>query len=200
MLTYAHKRRWFYPSRTHSQAQTILTNLEMMLDSMSKRGASSPPSLPPGSTQSRAKPHYCRCNIESRWLNPYLCVPCFNAEIFATPTHDACTAPSSTSDTLPACLESEDVGALIAPHNLNSEPAHSVPTHEHSPSDCKVCEMRRNGVVEWCGLCGGKLGRFDAARRGRCLPPEAESVRRMGMRLSAVDLGRKRGLLMQFSL
>ncbi|OQO12209.1 hypothetical protein B0A48_02850 [Cryoendolithus antarcticus] len=200
MLTYAHKRRWFYPSSTLSQAQTILTNLEMMLDSMSKRGASSPPSLAPGGSQARTKTPYCRCNIESRWLNPWLCVPCLNASIFATPTHDACTSLASSPQPLPACLESEDVGALIAPHNLNSEPAHSLPTHEHAASDCKVCETRRKGLLEWCGLCGGKLGRFDAARRGRCLPPEAESVRRMGMRLSAVDLGRKRGLLMQFSL
>lgn len=184
MLTYTHKRRWFFPSRSLSRPDTITTNIETMLDSMVRRGRiarhnSSSASL---LTTEQLFTHLnqlssdaCTCTVESRWLDPWLCVPCLNYDIFRAPTHEAYYAQRRRSSLAMACQQGNDIGPLSS--LLGSDPALSREL------------TRRLKSMEQCSLCHKRLSRGDpAARSGRCLPPLEESSRREQLHYAAKKL------------
>jgi hypothetical protein len=119
----------------------------------------------------------CTCDVESRWLDSWLCVPCFNNDIFSAPTHDAYRAPRSSMAglLLPlACQQGVDVGA--APTNNNTAMRESYPKKQ---------------TIDQCNLCDKRLRYFDSARKGRCLAPAEESERRKQLRYMAKVLQRE---------
>jgi hypothetical protein len=173
MLTYTHKRRWFFPSRSTSRPDTITTNIETMLDSMVRRGRiarrSSNASL---LTTEQLFTHLnqlsddaCTCTVESRWLDPWLCVPCLNYDIFSAPTHEAYYAQRRRSSLVMACQQGNDIGPLSSLLGSDAALARNL--------------TRRLKSMEQCSLCHKRLSRRDpAARSGRCLPPLEGSRRR----------------------
>jgi hypothetical protein len=187
MLTYTHKRRWFFPSRSASRPDTITTNIETMLDSMVRRGRiarrNSNASL---LTTEQLFTHLnqlsddpCSCTVESRWLDPWLCVPCLNHDIFRAPTHEAYYAQRRRSSLAMACQQGNDIGPLTS--LLGSDPAAAREL------------ARRLKSMEQCSLCHKRLSRRDpAARSGRCLPPLEESQRREQLHHAAKKIQSRR--------
>jgi hypothetical protein len=187
MLTYTHKRRWFFPSRSLSRSDTITTNIETMLDSMVRRGRiarrNSNASL---LTTEQLFTHLnqlsddpCTCTVESRWLDPWLCVPCLNHDIFRAPTHEAYYAQRRRSSLAMACQQGNDIGPLSS--LLGSDPALAREL------------TRRLKSMEQCSLCNKRLTRRDpAARSGRCLPPLEESRRREQLHHAAKKIQSRR--------
>jgi len=191
MLTYTHKRRWFFPSRSSSRPDTVVSNIETMLDSMVRRGRIARYS---GSKSSNASlltteqlfthlnqlsDSSCKCTVESRWLDPWLCVPCLNQDISSAPTHEAYYAQRHRSSLAVACQQGNDIGPVSTllgcegtiPYNL----------------------ARRLRSMERCNLCHKRLSRRDpAARSGRCLPPSEESDRRRQLHNTAKNLQLRR--------
>jgi len=179
MLTYTHKRRWFFPSRSLSRPDTITTNLETMLDSMVRRGriarrasnASNAGYAALLTTEqlfthlNQLSDETCACTVESRWLDPWLCVPCLNYDIFSAPTHEAYYAQRRRSSLAMACQQGNDIGPLSSLLGSDAALARTL--------------TRRLKSMEQCSLCHKRLSRRDpAARSGRCLPPLEESRRR----------------------
>lgn len=189
MLTYTHKRRWFFPSRTSSRPDTVVTNIETMLDSMVRRGriarrnsnASMLTTEQLFTHLNQLSENSCTCTVESRWLDPWLCVPCLNHDIFSAPTHEAYYAQRRRSSLAMACQQGNDVGPMS--ELLGSDPA-------------LVRELtRRLKSMEQCSLCHKRLSRRDpAARSGRCLPPLEESRRREQLHNAAKKLQWQRSL------
>jgi hypothetical protein len=198
MLTYTHKRRWFFPSRSSSRPDTVISNIETMLDSMVRRGriarcdsntdTNTDPKTNDNATLltteqlfTHLSPTFCACTVETRWLDPWLCVPCLNQDIFRAPTHEAYYAQRRRSSLALACQQGNDIGPMSS--LLDSDDA--VTSH---------IMVRRLRSMEQCNLCHERLSRRDpAARGGRCLPPLEESDRRRLLREKAVRLqGRRR--------
>ena len=185
MLTYTHKRRWFFPSRSLSRPDTITTNIETMLDSMMRRGRiarrDSNANASVLTTEqlfthlNQLSEDACTCTVESRWLDPWLCVPCLNYDIFRAPTHEAYYAQRRRSSLAMACQQGNDIGPLSS--LLGSDPALAREL------------TRRLRSMEQCSLCHKRLSRGDpAARSGRCLPPVEESRRREQLHYAAKKL------------
>lgn len=183
MLTYTHKRRWFFPSRTSSRPDTVITNIETMLDSMVRRGriarrnsnASVLTTEQLFTHLNQLSENSCTCTVESRWLDPWLCVPCLNHDIFSAPTHEAYYAQRRRSSLALACQQGNDVG----------------PMSDLIGSDASLARelTRRLKSMEQCSLCHKRLSRRDpAARSGRCLPPLEESRRREQLHNAAKKL------------
>jgi hypothetical protein len=203
MLTYTHKRRWFFPSRSSSRPDTVISNIETTLDSMVRRGriARCDSNTDNTTTANTAKnndndnttlltteqlfthlsPTFCACTVETRWLDPWLCVPCLNQDIFRAPTHEAYYATRRRSSLALACQQGNDIG----PMSSLLDSADAVTAH---------IMARRLKSMEQCNLCHKRLSRSDpAARGGRYLPPLEESDRRRLLREKAVRLqGRRR--------
>jgi hypothetical protein len=205
MLTYTHKRRWFFPSRSSSRPDTVISNIETMLDSMVRRGRIARRDSNTHNTTTTTdsitnndnttlltteqlfthlphlSPTFCACTVETRWLDPWLCVPCLNQDIFRAPTHEAYYAQRRRSSLALACQQGNDIGPMSS--LLDSDDA--VTSH---------IMVRRLRSMEQCNLCHERLSRRDpAARGGRCLPPLEESDRRRLLREKAVRLqGRRR--------
>ena len=187
MLTYTHKRRWFFPSRSTSRPDTITTNIETMLDSMVRRGRiarrNSNASL---LTTEQLFTHLnqlsddpCTCTVESRWLDPWLCVPCLNYDIFSAPTHEAYYAQRRRSSLVMACQQGNDIGPLSSLLGSDAALARNL--------------TRRLKSMEQCSLCHKRLSRGDpAARSGRCLPPLEESRRREQLHSAAKTIQSRR--------
>ena len=207
MLTYTHKRRWFFPSRSSSRADTVVSNIETMLDSMIRRGRiarrgssntkyNSDPkdttnnnTIPTLLTTEQLFTHFphlsptaCACTVETRWLDPWLCVPCLNQEIFPAPTHEAYYAQRRRFSLTLACQQGNDIGPMstLLDSDADASATHSI--------------TRRLRSMEQCSLCHKRLSRRDpAAWSGRCLPPVEESERRRGLHDKAKRLqGRRR--------
>jgi hypothetical protein len=126
-------------------------------------------------------PTPCTCTVETRWLDPWLCVPCLNQDIFRAPTHEAYYATRRRSSLALACQQGNDIGPMSTLLNPDAPTAARDLT-------------RRLKSMEQCSLCHKRLSRRDpAARSGRCLPPLEESDRRRQLRDKAVRLqGRRR--------
>lgn len=190
MLTYTHKRRWFFPSRSSSRPDTITTNIETMLDSMVRRGRlarrSSNASL---LTTEQLFTHLnqlskdsCTCTVESRWLDPWLCVPCLNQDIFGAPSHEAYYAQRRRSSLVMACQQGNDIGPLSS--LLGNDPVAA-----------REVKSRLKRPMEQCSLCHKRLSRRDpAARNGRCLPHLEETMRREQLHNAAKKLQWRRSL------
>lgn len=187
MITYAHKRRWFFPSSVPSQPDTVTTNIETMIDSMTRRGRlgrrtsnASPASI---ELFFRELDHIgdkpCDCSVENRWLDKWLCVPCFNRDIYSAPTHEAYYARRRSSLTLLPCFQSPDVARQAGLVEQRAD---------------LMREIVRCLKVEQCSLCHKRLPRRDAARKGHCLPPPEESQRRKQLHQAAKRLQCKRDL------
>jgi hypothetical protein len=197
MLTYTHKRRWFFPSRSSSRPDTVVSNIETMLDSMVRRGRiarrdSNTNPNPKNTTNDSPNPTLltteqlfthlphlsptaCACTVETRWLDPWLCVPCLNQEIFRAPTHEAYYATRRRSSLALACQQGNDIGPLSSLLDSDAATTHIM--------------ARRLRSMEQCSLCHKRLSRRDpAARSGRCLPPVEESERRRGLHDKAKKL------------
>lgn len=187
MITYTHKRRWFFPSSVPSQPDTVTTNIETMIDSMTRRGRlgrrtsnASPASLEHFLKElDRIGDKPCDCSVENRWLDKWLCVPCFNRDIYSAPTHEAYYARRRSSLTLLPCFQSPDI-------------ARQAGLVEHRADIMR--EIARCLKIEQCSLCHKRLPRRDAARKGHCLPPPEESQRRKQLHQAAKRLQCKRDL------
>jgi hypothetical protein len=199
MLTYTHKRRWFFPSRSSSRPDTVVSNIETMLDSMVRRGRIARRDINSNSNSSSSSnatlltteqlfthlnhlsPTFCACTVETRWLDPWLCVPCLNQDIFRAPTHEAYYATRRRSSLALACQQGNDIGPLSNLLDCGAATAHRG-------------IARRLRSMEQCNLCYKRLSRRDpAARSGRCLPPLEEGDRRRMLREKAMRLqGRRR--------
>ncbi|KAL1586842.1 hypothetical protein WHR41_04065 [Cladosporium halotolerans] len=173
MLTYTHKRRWFFPSRSSSRPDTVTSNIETMLDSMVRRGriARRNSNAAVLTTEqlfthlNQLSDNSCTCTVESRWLDPWLCVPCLNHDIFRAPTHEAYYAQRRRSSLAMACQQGNDIGPMSSLLGSDAAAARDL--------------SRRLRSMEQCSLCHKRLSRRDpAARSGRCLPPLEESRRR----------------------
>ena len=127
-------------------------------------------------------PTACACTVETRWLDPWLCVPCLNQEIFRAPTHEAYYAQRRRSSLALACQQGNDIGPMstLLDSDADASATHSI--------------TRRLRSMEQCSLCNKRLSRRDpAAWSGRCLPPVEESERRRGLHDKAKRLqGRRR--------
>jgi len=191
MLTYTHKRRWFFPSRSSSRPDTVVSNIETMLDSMVRRGRIARHGSNSNSNASlltteqlfthlnQLSDNCCKCTVETRWLDPWLCVPCLNQDIFSAPTHEAYYAQRSRSSLATACQQGNDIGPMST--LLESDNAVSRDL------------TRRLKSMEQCSLCHKRLSRRDpAARSGRCLPPSEESDRRRHLHDTAKRLQARR--------
>lgn len=192
MLTYTHKRRWFFPSRSSSRPDTVVSNIETMLDSMVRRGRIARRDSNNNTTLltteqlfthlNQLSDNACNCSVETRWLDPWLCVPCLNQDIFRAPTHEAYYAQRRRSSLATACQQGNDIGPTMSTLLDGSDAA-------------KIRDLtRRLKSMEQCSLCLKRLSRRDpAARGGRCLPPVEESDRRRQLHITAKRLQSRRG-------
>jgi hypothetical protein len=121
----------------------------------------------------------CACTVESRWLDPWLCVPCLNYDIFSAPTHEAYYAQRRRSSLVMACQRGNDIGPLSSLLGSDAALARNL--------------TRRLKSMEQCSLCHKRLSRRDpAARSGRCLPPLEESRRREQLHHAAKTIQMRR--------